>query len=313
MRTITSILSTKRSGHHAVIRWLYEGLGRPVIFYNNINGRYAKSGEQTSYDRDGYSHVQLRKCAVLSDSDTGHDTAMNFEGKLPQTIARILHKIDTSGGPAHFEQYIILRDPLNTLASCARRSPARQHPKTLIKFYEQALALCALITEAGNPQYLSPDKLIAYNRWLCDAAYRRNLAERIGMVRIPDLPSKVSHHGGGSSFSGDRLDNPKALLLRWRDMADEPLFLSPFLDAGLREIYKLYASTFEDTYAPDCADIDALAAKAGNNTQAKALYHNWLAPLRANPDNLAAVQKATGTPGYVPAKLGLRLALRRGR
>ena len=313
MRTMTCILSTKRSGHHAVIRWLYEGLGTSTVFYNNINGRYAKSGEQTLFGRDGHHHTHAEKRSPSSKSDPGYHIAMNFEGKLPQTVAGILGTLNTASGPAHFEQYIILRDPLNTLASCARHFSPHTRVKNRIKFYEQALALQDLIAEAQTPRHLKPDRLIAYNRWLCEDAYRRQLADTLSMVRTPELPATVTHHGGGSSFSRNTLNDPQALLSRWQAMADDPLFLSVFLDAGCIQAFRAYADLFGDTHAPDATTIDNLVTKARADTQATALYRDWLAPLRTNRDKLAAVQLAVGTPGYIPAKLRLRLAIRLAR
>lgn len=284
-------------------------MGCPIVFYNNINGRRARSGEQTFYAADGHTHIRTEKHSPDPDQDPGYHIAMNFEGKLPRTIAAIQAEIANKNGPAHFEQFIILRDPLNTLASCARHFRPLKRSKNCIKFYEQTLAFQGLVAEAQAPAYLAPDKLIAYNRWLCDADYRRQLAGDLGMARVPERPGAVSHYGGGSSFSGHTLDDSDALLSRWREMADDPLFLSLFCDARLVQDLKAYATLFGDNYAPGADAFDELMAKAGANEQAYVYYHKWLVPLRANPEKRAAVQLATGTPGYIPAKLRLRLAL----
>ena len=317
MRTITCLVSTKRSGHHAVIRWLYDGLGQPTCFYNNINGRAVKSGEQTFFGRDGHRQTYRQKRSPSSNSDPGHHIAMNFEGKLAQSVAAILREIDFRSGPRHFgqhfEQFIVLRDPLNTLASCARHFRPHTQPKNLIKFYEQALALQDMIGEATAENHLRPNKLIAYNNWLCDADYRREIAHKLNMARTPDPPSKVTHHGGGSSFSGKKLDDHQALLARWREMSDDPLFLSVFLDKNCVSAFYAYAGIFQDEHAPDTSAIHELVSKARASERARQLYCEWLFPLQAHRDALAIVQLALGTPGYVPAKLRLRLKLRLSR
>ena len=87
----------------------------------------------------------------------------------------------------------------------------------------------------GRTKILPNLVTVNYNQWLMDEAYRRGLAERLGVPYKSRHWNKTTREGGGSTFEkrtvkkADRM----GLLERWKLSRDDPAYRRLFEDEEL--------------------------------------------------------------------------------
>jgi hypothetical protein len=202
-----NIISTKRSGHHALIAWIEDCSPQSTLFFNN-------------------SVLQARtfeKLPVLARTLTEPTTILlNYEGISPFGVASALAR--QREADAVIDKVLFIRDPLNVCASLMRR---RSNVRVkLFNILRQMFALRNWLHEYQQKR-IDAD-LVFYNRWLVDHEYRDAFANRLSLKPVP-IRSEITKFGGGSSFrdlnAGGSAAAPQ-LLNRWKYYKDDPIFQS---------------------------------------------------------------------------------------
>ncbi len=215
-----NVISTKRSGHHALIKWIETGSPVPTRFINNaaINPEL--------FDRISDLVRNIREPTTI---------ILNYEGVTPAGVGKVLTVQKDSG--ASVQNVLFVRDPLNACASLMQRKAVVYAELVMILRQLFALKNWLDLYQQGKANA----DLVFYNRWLADDDYRAGVAQRLGINAQP-VGTEVTAFGGGSSFrdlaQGGAAAAPK-LLNRWKAYEHDAVFRSLIS-------HPLLAGTFHD-------------------------------------------------------------------
>ena len=199
----------KRSGIHFVANWLYanqggvakEPLGESaldhhwqlrdgfcdraagVLFFNNCGRKHSREFTLGSLDRADFERAMGGAAAATFGIE---------DCRIEPFASRIL-----TGD--HVTNVVVLRDPLNNLAS--RLQGQVQFPTVFPVNAEYVDLYESYCAEALGWTSFLPNKVaVVYDRFVVDRDYRDATAARLGVPNV-DATSEVSHYGGGSSFT----------------------------------------------------------------------------------------------------------------
>jgi hypothetical protein len=293
VRQITEVISTKRSAHRAFSRWFCHNSRRPLAFFNNVSPSGPPRLRELERYREGVPYVasgDADHVNELLEGDT--DVLMNFVGKIPSSVERWNDKYLRSHVNGRLVRVVFLRDPVNTLASLAKRCRPKDF-RSLFKYFYQVLALEQIIGQLAKKKSSFCEKVVLMSPWLSDEHYR---AEVAGFFDLSPgaPPPEVTRQGGGSSFNGMAYDsgtNP-SLHERWRVMEDNPLFLTLFADPETTDSVRSYFRIFGAHESLDPATVDSLEQRAAKDDQAADYLKRLLAPMRRARASLDAMEFA---------------------
>lgn len=206
------VYGMRRSGNHALIRWLVNALEeRPADVHESDNfHRFAWSDSGHSflindltipsskkYRRQLYRHrdrLRSARFVIFSAEDRAADIARNW---------RV---------PSRCEHIAIQRDTLNLMASrfqrlqtCAQKGIADHSMEMRQHFFD------TLSAQLARPQ----GTVWSFDQWLSDADWRRRFLAEFGLSK--DITPNIANEGGGSSFTGvTGIPDPEALRTRFR-------------------------------------------------------------------------------------------------
>ena len=275
MRLVTEIISTKRSAHHAFIAWLGLNTDKPVAFFNNVIPSAPPKLRELSFFNATKTAGEDERLRMLLNGDC--DALVNFEGKLPDSIERWNSQYLSPRLQGSLRRIAFLRDPINTLASLAKRSrPERFRGR--FNFFYQALGIEEMLTHLHYNPSRPCDRVVIFSHWRMNTDYRAKLASELGL-RGSNLPSKISPFGGGSSFGGmnfDPVTQVAELFERWRAVEDNPMFLAPFADPAAQTALRYYFPLAGATEIVKPELLERLIARADKNAEAKAYARDFL-------------------------------------
>jgi hypothetical protein len=312
MRLVTEIISTKRSVHHAFIAWLGINTDKPVAFFNNVIPSAPPKLRELSFFNATRNIGDDARLQTLLEGDC--DALVNFEGKLPESIERWNSNFLLPRLQGNLRRIAFLRDPINTLASLAKRSrPERFRGR--FNFFYQALGIEEMLMHLhDNPSRLC-DRAVIFSHWRMNADYRAKLANELGL-KGSDLPSKLSPFGGGSSFGGmnfDPVTQVAELFERWRTVEDNPMFLAPFADPAAQTALWYYFPLAGATEIVKPELLERLIVRAEKNAEAKAYARDVLQPLRRARGQILYMEHARASlsreawKGVIRARMAFRL------
>ena len=283
MRQITEVISTKRSAHHAFITWFCTNARRPVAFFNNvIPSSPPRLRELERYDAGKRTQAPQTVDHVNELLSGDIDVLMNFEGKIPSSIERWNDRYLRPRLDGNLVRVVFLRDPVNTLASLAKRCRPKDF-RSVFKYFYQVVALEEIVERVAQNRPAFCEKVVLMSPWLRDEHYRADVAKFFNL-NAGKPPAEVTSQGGGSSFNGKTFDpaaNAGALQERWRAVEDNPLFMTAFADERMVDAARTYFQMFgaHETIAPGV--VDTLAAKARTDSAAGDYLRRILKPLRS--------------------------------
>lgn len=216
-----------RSGNHAVINWILSQTTGRSCFLNCAEPKSNPFRTARPLD-DGRSIF-----ANYADFDLGAELRGRFSEKdllifshedcFFGTIAKGFFEDnhDALVGPSlHRKDILILRDPFNLFASRLRAGFGEVSNQTALRIWKQHAR-----EFLGDRRYLKqPRVLINYNRWATEKAYRREIAEQLGLAFSDAHRHHVPAVGKGSSFDGRRYNGNASrmrTLERWQHFADD--------------------------------------------------------------------------------------------
>lgn len=241
-------LGMRRSGNHAIIDWFIRSVlesrnDAKHVFLNNINAKMSGyrqrylTPEPDSYRRAGLTRMiaprrwrKFSQLDLLVRSYEDH-TVEYFYPPEPQKYY---------GASRIRRNYVILRDPLNLLASRrkAKMTATREGLSEIDLYLNHAKLL---------DQPKDEIRIVLYNLWLIDPEYRSGLAQDLGVAPAA-LSAQPTRHGGGSSFSGiEREVQKNELLNRWLLAADQGVLDDAIDHKGIQRVIKDYFPEISST------------------------------------------------------------------
>ncbi len=312
MRLVTEIISTKRSAHHAFIAWLGINTDKAVAFFNNVIPSAPPRLRELSFFNTNRNENEGARLGILLNGDC--DALVNFEGKLPESIERWNNGYLLARLKGKLQRIVFLRDPINTLASLAKRSKPERF-RGRFNFFYQALGIEEMLTRLHDNQSLLCDRVVIFSNWRMNADYRAKLAGELGL-NGSDLPLQLSPFGGGSSFGGmnfDPITQVAELYERWREVEEYPLFLAPFADPVMQTALRYYFPLAGATEIMKPELLERLIVRAEKNTDAKAYARDFLQPLRRARAQILGMEHARASlvreawKGALRARMALRV------
>jgi hypothetical protein len=206
MNSVYFIHGLKRSGNHAIVNWL--SAENSFRFFNNIVPMARiLTGERSMPEPIGLDRWLRSKRRFW------------FFGRVGSNDRLLLsledHKLDFRPIlelPESTQHILILRDPRNLFASRIRkahvvnnasyaREPGPLFDRAIDRWKEHAREFL------GDTNHLPNKTAIYFNRWFVSQPYRKQICERLGLRFSDKGLSKVTDHGGGSSFDRSAYDN----------------------------------------------------------------------------------------------------------
>ena len=241
------VVALKRSGHHAIVQWLYANVDGGYLFLNQC------SPAANPFD---LKHIVKKPEKRFITNIDGLDAQTACTGVHVPKQALIynyehmsLDQITAPVGEGQHERWVgaskrrtnilSLRDPFNNLASLLKVYYAGT--KYSVRLLRRSVELWKQYAREalGQTQLLSHRLLIDYNRWFTDVSYKTGLAQQLGLSGAGAGLQEVAKWGSTSSFDGTRLDGQAAqmkVLERWRHFVDDPLYLRLIRDEELWDL-----------------------------------------------------------------------------
>jgi len=227
----------KRSGNHAIINWIRQGLAQPDApcpHFNNVHDIYQYPADRRDVSAQDIA-ARLRREGAANGLVSYEDLCVDCRHTIPQYRALHDHALDV----------ILLRDFPNMAASRHRRiehlagEGLRRAIRnvswlTVLDLWKRyARAVLAAPTQADTVG-------IVYNDWYRDRATRDAIAAQLGFTNhdlaVRDVPST----GRGSSFDGTRYHGSAEamdVLARWQQVADQPWLRELLIDPELDDLH----------------------------------------------------------------------------
>lgn len=214
------IYATKRSGHHAIIEWMGEGIDRNVVFYNDM---FLNDYENDTIKEKRYKVFLFGKGLIsyeIYNFEDGDLSLNKFKGR----------------------KIIIVRDIYNTMASSIKKYVEKGFKPTGISkedYFPELLRIwkqyCREIL--GETNFVGNKLFINFNQWSTSKQYRDKIANEIGFKNEDKTVDKISS-SGLSSFNKGSAKGMKINERFWNYL-DHPKF--QMID---REAHKLNGQIF---------------------------------------------------------------------
>ncbi len=238
------VLGMRRCGNHAVTNWL-EHLGSTlgqVVFLNNLAPRDNGYRHRLWYTEDlsRHQHEIFRRCRAKKFPKDGIGLLIRSYEDL--SVANFLDGLenDFHYGRSRRRVFVVnYRDPLNLFASRVKSGYTAVIDLDQVRLYQDHFHAAR-----SHPAVIGVD----FNAFVASADYRKVLAGRLGLPFSDFDPiSKISGHGGGSSFGKEF--SVELLLSRFTGMLQNPHFQrlinEPAIRAIVQDAYpQLYAKAY---------------------------------------------------------------------
>lgn len=243
------VFGIRRSGHHAVMYWMFGHLESKNFWHSNDNFfPFTKIHEPTLYKADKKSREYDYGFLSFEDAPASLMDVTKIDYLYKPEIEKI------AGPSTRVQNIIVLRDPFNMFASrykywldSKRKLRPKDHERYngyLIKperfgLWKTLAKVCLDMVRLEHPVMF-----INYNRWVQSEEYRRELSKRFGWEFTDRMRDFVPREGGGSSFDGRFYagrGSQMNVMDRWAAYKDDDFFKSLFDD----EIKNLSKSMFD--------------------------------------------------------------------
>lgn len=237
----------KRSGHHAVMLWAKPICGYP--FHLNEVADYPPISDYFPNKREKCieQYQKILNAKVI---------AFNVEDAYRSIIEKFRKNIELKAEkyPTKTIQTLILRDPINCFSSRLRHKKVSQSDLNNNFNYAKGLwkqhALLYLEKALIN---------VNYNTWVVDIDYRKELALKLEGEFTDENKNKISGHGGGSSFQGQKISAEQLRPFdRWQQALHKPEYFKYFDEEifelsrqifshvqGFEHVYKIWSTQYK--------------------------------------------------------------------
>ncbi|MES3005442.1 MAG: hypothetical protein V4664_00685 [Patescibacteria group bacterium] len=253
VKTILLVFAQSRSGHHAVIDWMFNQYDDNKLFFNynvvsNLDPLF-KSRVQyylndkryyrvisNSWIKSGLVEKKLKEFSLetLENVDFIENIdknllILNYEDINPDDIDKMFSSTKEIFPEAKIYKVIVLRDLLNLVASKIKfaiqltQKDIINHSQKVTDTVNLWKAYCKYVLNNKGVVH------IVYNKWFSDDGYREDLLDIIKSDKRDMAIPSLSTFGGGSSFDGYKHSlsaKEMKVLERWKEYQDIPSFMN---------------------------------------------------------------------------------------
>lgn len=243
---VLRVVGMSRSGNHAIINWILRQHGGGWLFLNctepeqnpyrtarPVDGRAAFLTDLPGVDlrAEAAGRFGRKRLLMYSHEDT-------FLKKAFGARANALERGFV--GPARRRlDLLILRDPYNLFASRRQFGRCVVTESVALRIWKQHAKAFLDPPRAGQRSRIA----VSYNAWCNSQAYRRALAERLGLQFTDSGIDEVPAVAEGSSFDGVSYcgrASQMPVLHRWQDFWGDPAFHALFDEQTHRLSQRLF-------------------------------------------------------------------------
>jgi len=253
IKKIVLVFAQSRSGHHAVIDWLFNQYKSDKLFFNYndplkfdplfpdrvqyyLNDKKYYRVISNSWIESGL--VDKKKQEFEQENDVCVNTIenkdknliiLNYENIKIENISKIYDSIRMKFPKSKIYKVFVIRDLLNLVASKIK-SGKEISLEDIKENSDKIEDIINLWRDYCKYSLNGNDNItVAYNKWFLDNEYREALLQKIDSdFKNSELPN-ISTFGGGSSFDGfEQNKRPEELkvLERWRDYSSYLPFMN---------------------------------------------------------------------------------------
>ena len=251
MRKKILLFGMKRSGNHGIINWLRGQ--NPFIFCNNIIpiapmlvhkqpfpkpcefNPWLNQRRDNQVKGDDWSCLGNHQLKSIAD----HDVLVSIEDQDILSFPFVIND-------EPFQTLLVLRDPVNMLASRIKRAASLDHPaypKTTGPMMDRVVATWKSHAREylGLTQHLPNKTNIYFNAWFSSAKYREHISHQLSLEFNDSGFTRVSKEGGGSSFEGTSKSGANQKMevlnrLSYLNEAQQNLIQNVLLDPEITEL-----------------------------------------------------------------------------
>lgn len=246
-KTPTILYGMKRSGNHAFIRWL-----RSDADLFHINNPFFVGLHIREPDFYGFP-IEYRSFLERYVSKKFREFGFR---RVPPLISVEDFPVAFPffSGLESARKIVLVRDPENLFASRIKKGFSSErfpYPASMNDVMTRAITVWMEHAEALLSSEKSGEAIIGvyYDKWIVDAAYREDLARRLGLAQCPPLPSERTSEGDGSSFNVGSVVNEEeraGLMTRAKFLNEKEKTLLDEVMAmpNLRDMQQRLAATF---------------------------------------------------------------------
>ena len=269
------LIGLQRTGNHAILNWIYSQCDELKCVLNHvpINRKpfiaFSKKGTIKEFDQNFKQklNVTAERLGFFARKEL---ILYTYEDEMIQNaFNKFSEKKHDSWVGVSKNRYdlLILRDPFNLFASRLKRDDNNIKNRFSLRDPKQRQKVIDLWKNharefLGDTNFLTNNKIcVNYNSWFVDNEYKKKLAEQLYIPFTDKSMNEVVSVGGGSSFDNTELHNNASemkVLERWKQYADDELFISIFQD---RELIELYTKNFSGTLGEPVGGITEFIAK----------------------------------------------------
>lgn len=228
--TLFNFVGLRRSGNHAIIKWILHHYPGFSVHYNDINN--------SETPLDVYYIIYRWKLGLPAIACTYEDMQINDFLSRKNIFKKTFN---------HFN-ILIIRDPFNLFASRYAWKTEEGHKfRTSIDYRIKVIALWKDHAKSflGWSNNSTNCITINYNRWCLDLDYQK---KKLKSLKIPakkiNQLYQIPNFGYGSSFTGIKpIRNKKQFTQRFLSLKENPNFMDIFHD---KEIFELSKPIFGD-------------------------------------------------------------------
>src|SRR5215218_7434275 len=225
------VIGMSRSGNHAIINWiLAQARGRTCFlncaepgtnpFLSTRPLTPELPGWRVSY---GDFEIEAERAGRFSRKDLLiHSYEDTFLGPFRKPTNEVRHDAEVGGSTRRLD-LLVLRDPRNLFASRIASGYGWLEDAMVSRVWSQHAR-----EFLGLQRKLPQERLlVSYNDWVASVAYRRQLAEALGLEFDDSAAHAVPAVAGGSSFDGTAYDGraeEMPVLSRWHAFVADPRF-----------------------------------------------------------------------------------------
>ena len=211
-RKIIRVWALMRSGHHAILRWMFYNMSTTKIFFNNCHGSRGFHYVDVNSFSDSRKKFDLKKLKEFENIliNFEHPNLKNWTTKDWGGLRKLGQPIDV----------IVLRDPFNWAASSMSKKTFKQHVEIDMNLWKQHAS------EFIEAKHIPNGIPVGFNQWFSSHEYREEVASKLSISNNETLINKLATR---SSFDGrDFKDNAQNMkvLDRWQQFKNNERFLS---------------------------------------------------------------------------------------
>jgi hypothetical protein len=221
--------SMPRSGHHAVLFWLFCHIERQLVTDSKNCKRYCIHGPTSAlYYYQHFVPANMPPNLQLLGIDMEDYTVNQLIKIIPKwEKLKRLNNINIEKSL----RLMVLRDPFNNLASIYSLYVKLVKKNNIAEinalFKRMPKVWVSHAREFVYRKHLKGTFFILYNRWCKDKDYRRDIITKLGIPFTDIGLNRVPRAAGGSSFDGVKYQGKAykmRTLERWKEVADIPAY-----------------------------------------------------------------------------------------